>query len=36
MLVFRKNNVVVAVTVQQDKSSDPVHYAQIVEQKVTQ
>jgi hypothetical protein len=34
-LVFRKNNVVVWIMTQQDKTSDPVHYAQIVEQKVT-
>lgn len=35
VLVFRKSNVVVWIMVQQDKTSDPVHYAQIVEQKVT-
>jgi hypothetical protein len=34
-LVFRKNNVVVWIQMQQDKTGDPVQYAQIVEQKIT-
>jgi hypothetical protein len=33
-LVFRKNNVVVWIIIQQDKSSDPEHYARIVEQRI--
>ena len=33
-LVFRKNNVVAWITIQQDKSSDPEQYAKIVEQKI--
>ena len=35
VLVFRKNNVVVSIIIQQDKTADPVKYAQIVEQKIT-
>ncbi|MBN1375275.1 MAG: hypothetical protein JXA01_03885, partial [Dehalococcoidia bacterium] len=34
VLVFRKNNVVVWIQLQQDKTGDPVYYAQIVDQKV--
>jgi len=35
LLVFRKNNVVASIIVQQDKTSDLVSYAQIVERKIT-
>ena len=36
VLVFRQNNVVATIIIQQDKTGDPVKYAQIVEQKITQ
>lgn len=36
LLVFRKNNIVVWVMVQQDKTGDPIQYAQIVAQKIIQ
>jgi hypothetical protein len=36
VLVFRQNNVVVLIIIQQDKTGDPLKYAQIVEQKITQ
>jgi hypothetical protein len=35
LLVFRKNNVLVWIQIQQDKTADPLHYAQIVDQKIT-
>lgn len=35
VLVFRKNNVVVWIQIQQDKTGDPLYYAQIVNQKIT-
>jgi hypothetical protein len=34
-LVFRKDNVVVWVWLQNDKTEDPVHYAQIIEPRIT-